>query len=453
MNNERLKILILLEEGKITSEEANSLLKTFDSLEDENKQKNQNNNLSGTIKSIIENFSGNASSMSEELLKDFNRIDKKLQGKLTPDMKEFTLNLKSLQADLENIINRIIDDVNKSTGDITSTISEEASRLNGLVADKDGSDNLSRSMGELHKNLKDIPGDTSSLTGKFSDIFNGLTQINTNINAYNKTFRKAISDASSINLEFQAINGSISIEGYEGSEIEIEAYCKIPADSTDKAISIIDEEGIYKVIADENKNLSISFDIKIPKSMFNRICLSTSNGKIRALDLLCKDFISITSDAKISLSGLKCSIIESNTSEGKIELSDIDSEKVFLQAFNSPIVLDNIRCKLSDIVTTNSNIYLELSDTIYGKSEYKLSTDNGKIDVNLSLPPGTGISIDAFSLNGTVDVIDMPSLSYSKKESSKSGSSHIIGETPNYNTAANCVKVTAVTSKQSILIK
>lgn len=449
MNNEKLKILTMLEEGKITSDEAVKLLNTFDTVEEVN---GQDNSLSNAIKTFIDNFNKNTNSISRELLEKLDYMHENLSGSITLSEKNLTSSLKPLQTDLEGLIGKIIVDIDKNSNNITSTLSEEAAQLNKLlnIEGGQGSSDLSRGIDDLQKNLQSIPIDTSLLSGKLSNMFDMITQIPSNTNNYSKFFSKKIADASSLNLLFETVNGSISLEGYDCEEIEVSVHCKVPGSCNGEVISVIDTPETYGISINKDNGSAVSLDIRMPKFVFNRIHADTSNGKIRVLDLRCKDLICITSKARISLAGLECSTIKANTCEGKIELSDIHSKKLFIKTSNSPIEVDNISCELSEIITVNGNINLELSDNISGRNEFKLSTSNGRIDIVLSQPPETGLYIDTFSFNGNVNIIDQPPLSYSKNEHNKLGNSHIIGETPGYNTSEKSIKITAQTTNNTI---
>lgn len=454
MNSERLKILNMLQEGRITCSEAAELLNVIDPLKKKNAEYDNraiNDSLSSSIENVIADFNKNTGSISEELSKKFSGMDKKLQGAMNVSLDQLTANMKSLEQNLKSIIDGISRDLGSSTASLPTKLREEASNLSDLVGEKGREDmgKLSRSMKEMQNNLGGIPIDPSSLADSLSGIFTGLIQNTGSSRVISELYKKNIDDTSFINLKFEAVRGSLFLERYEGSEIETEVYCRTPYGNQSEAVSVTDEDDTYGINPVSSDSTSIQLDIRVPEKTFNEVSVSTTDGKVEVSDIACKCLFCTASRSKISLSNLSCDIIEAGTSEGQVSLSGIKCKKIFVSTHNSPIIIDGTSCRSSDIITVNGSITMELNDNVLGNNEYKLRTENAPIAVELNIPNYTGIFIDARSENGNIKLDGIPNFLY-KVNDRESGSSHIVGQTSDFEKSENTIRIIAKTKNSQI---
>lgn len=458
MSSERIKILAMLEEGKITSSEAIELLDNLDSSEQsrsDDKNISAGDGLSNIVKDVIDDFNKNSGIVSEGLLEKFHGINEDLKSVLDINLEQLAASLKFLQKDLENIIGKLTDDLGKNTEGLYLRLQEEASTMNNLVNEKDeqGTDKLNRSMGEIEKNLTSIPFEATSLAGDLSGMFRSIMQNKRGSMLLSETHRRNIEDASCISLHFEGYDGSICIDGYDGDDIETVVYCRTSLKTLESAVIVADEPIVYSVKPVGQEISSLSLDIKIPKKKFKDIHISTSNAKIEANDLYCGNLICAASKGRITLSGLVCDSIECSVSDGKVEVLQVKSRELFIKAHNSPVKITGSSFKDSRINSTKGSVSLTLDENIYGHNEYSLSSVDDRMDIRLSIPSDSGIYIDAFCLNGFIDMEEIKGFSYQTREVSNCANPHIVGQTGNFEAASNSVRITAQAANSGIRIR
>lgn len=458
MSKERLKILTMLEEDSITSNEAIKLLKAIDSKDKAKPSKNTeltDNDISHFVESMMSDFKRKTESISRQLSENLNNMDGKLSETFNINFENMINSLKSLKQSLESIICGMESRLAGSLDMISSKLMEEASNFSSLLNGKDTRENssLKKRMEDIEKKLKSTAFDPSYLCENISNALGGLTGIGSNPHIHSHVFRKGVTSQLPISMEFAGANGSMAIEGYDGSEVEATVYVNIAEKPINQIVDVTDEHGLYSIkAADGDNSISISINVKIPKKMIKSIRVINHNGKIGVSDICCETLICTTTGGKISLSCLECKSIECSTSEGRIQLSRIRCDKLFALTNNSPITIDNTYCNLSDIINTNGNILLEFNDMVYGHNEYKIENENAGINVELAIPSDCGVYVDAFCQNGNVNIQEIPGFSYEIRDN-KSSSIHILGETKNYRDCKSSISIIAQSTNSDINIR
>lgn len=458
MGDERLKILSMLEEGKITRGEAVKLLDALDSAaqRDQPAQRGiSNDSLTQSIESVLSDFNIKADGVSKEMSQNFSGMEGKLHEMLSGSLEKLSSNFESLQKNLQNIINNITEDMDKSTVSLSSRLKEETSILGSLI-DGEGGNNtgkLYRNMEDMQKNFGALPLDPSALAASLSAVFGSLMQSTVSPKVSSGLYKKSIKDSLPKLLDFECINGNVYLEGYDGYDIETEVYCVTGQEKVDEMVSVTDNDEEYGIKIMNSGDSSVSLDVKIPKMMLDNVQAVTSRGKVEISEISCGRLLCTTSRGKITLSNLECGSIDCTSSEGRIETFGIRSQKMFLMTKNSPIIIEGTTCVMSDCSTSNGSITLELDDKIYGSNEFRLTTENAPIDVKLDVPDDTGIYVDAFSFNGSIRLPGLQDFSYTTKETGKVGSSHIVGRTGNFETAKNSISIIVQTKDSQISFK
>lgn len=455
MDNDRLKILTMVEEGKITCSEAVDLLNALHA-HDENirsakKTSIADEGISQTIEDAIEGFKSHIPSISDELSKQLNCLDSKLHENIVPDIEKLSGALKLLEKELKKLTSSIIEGISKDAGSLMPEISKEMAELYG-TSNKNGG-MLYRGIEELQKKYGSMPIDTSELSAKLSGIYGSITQNSLLIHDYNMSWEKKIDDPSITDLHFECINGSVSIEEYEGSVMEIEVNCKTSEASLNKVISIIDEPEMYGVKTINSGNTMVFLYIKMPSTSFRRICLSTNNSRVKVRRLSCRSIICNASDGRVELSDIKCDSIEGNVSGGKTELSDICADSIFMKCTDSPTKIEGMQCSHLEISALSGGITLNSFENISGESEIDISSDGGDVNIMASsLHPSAGIYVDASSKNGDLILEGIPHFTYNVNEINRSGINRIIGKTSCYDAARDRIKISVRAADASVRI-
>lgn len=197
-----------------------------------------------------------------------------------------------------------------------------------------------------------------------------------------------------VTADIRTKSGSIIIKTWEREDCSIKVTKKVRGISDeDRAREFAQSYQVLKLSDDaihtedyKNKQLSISYEIMMPKNVVLVLRSTSVNGKVNLKDL------HVTS-GKI------------NTVNGKIIIDEVVGDKLSISGVNGLIDLNT---SVNDLNCTTVNGKISMKDTNKNEGTIKLSTVNGPIKV--ALPKDvTGVRIHNSSVNGRIKV-DHPEL-------------------------------------------
>ena len=445
--DERMMILKMLEEGKISSEEASKLIEALDDIEYQEE-------------SIFKSKVMDEASISDDRsTKDNNKSKESFEEKIENFSKK--------------IEEKFGDDFAKKMEEKGEKIGEKMGKFGEEIAD--GATSLADRLADMVENMID--------KGTFVNIFGSGERIE-------ETLEKDIKGLSNLHLEFEGVNGKISINPWSKDNILVKAVCHV------KKNRLNENQNIYNMIQDGNRisfkpgftdGLGTKLEINIPSKDYDKLTLKSSNGKIEAIDLNSKEIKCETTNASISLSNITGELLNLSTKNAKTVLNNINSNSIVSNTSNASIYLDNVKSKditlvtrngkvltksvnsnTLDIITSNASINL-FEDTL--SRDIKCQTSNGFIKANdlkkdylryLELKTSNAsidISLDDYSGEFDFDLktsmghinLDIPNLLFDKFDQKQLGSKQIIAHTKDF-TKDNGIAIMAKTSNGSIKI-
>ncbi len=243
----------------------------------------------------------------------------------------------------------------------------------------------------------------------------------------------------SIDIEATTSNGSITIEPWDGAGFRVEVRARVRNTTGDPAVAqarleeAIDYEatpGRLRIDCSGAKVVSgASLVIQLPRSFQYDLELESSNGKVEIGRLECGRVEVETSNGRISFDGQSADAAELETSNGRIQCMGAAKRLV--------------------AETSNGSIFVAPA-RVTGDAAYELETSNGSIEVQLASDDDVGYSIEAETSQGDIHV-DLPNLVYQVNTRSV-GHKEIVASTPGYDEKANRLQVKAETSNGSITI-
>lgn len=176
-------------------------------------------------------------------------------------------------------------------------------------------------------------------------------------------------------------NGSVTVVGSEQDKIEIsavkESYQGQSAlDQVDIFIDIAEKLTIETVRAEEDLQVTVNFEIKVPKDLFIG-AIEGANGDIKVEEVIGNPVLS--------------------TSNGTITVNNVNGI-VSARSSNGDIMVFGVR-SLEGIETSNGNIKADLPAL---HDDLTITTSNGS--VTLALNPNLQATITADTSNGTIDI-------------------------------------------------
>jgi DUF4097 and DUF4098 domain-containing protein YvlB len=328
VNEERMFILKMLEDGKISSEEAAKLMEALDG---------------GDRQTAGESARANArnANFQDEVFRMRERIHEwKKDFKNNYNQKDF---------------DRMVDE-----------FSTKAEKLGKNVANT--------TFGVVDKVI-DFVG--SFVDTNAFNIFGSYT-------AVDKSFEAEAVEG--MDIEIEGVNAPIVIKKHADNKVLIKSTVKSPLNNAD-SILVFNNAG-NKVSLRLNKigNISVAHEIFVPALRLGTVKLETTNGRIYAEDSLSQVFDVTTRNAHIELMGVNSDKLSINTKNAKIQIGYVIGRTIDINTNNSVIDIKHIKAESVNAVTMNGKILVENVQSHENAEQVnlQLKTTNGDIKVNMN---------------------------------------------------------------------
>lgn len=345
---EQDQILEMLQKGKITVEEAKSLL---DALNYEDPVKKNKNVISFDVDKAKEGIQGIGKSVNDFIKGTFATIfdkdfDFQIKGK-------FDLFQKLFKVDVSNIENPELFIHNR----------------NGAVQlEESDDDELNINVKVYYKNMENF--DESS----FFTFENDGDRI---------TFKsKKPSENEQFYLEVVA-------------QVPRKEFANIVVDTTNAPITVEDISVSKLDLSTANGRITLE------DSEIDELSLTTSNGPIVIEDTTGLVAHVKSSNGKISIENISFNEFKGTTSNGKICGEDLDFIDLKLYTSNGSVILENFstkRLKKASLTSSNGDLSIEL-ENLKRKANFDLSTTSGRINLNIPVEMKSNSQNDTYSYN------------------------------------------------------
>ncbi len=421
---ERMMILKMLQEGKITAEEAHKLLEALDKV---------GGKAAGSTAGT-----GTAGSRIEDLREE-------ITSKLS-DMK-LDEKLNKLGEKATKIAETLGEKAGKLAGQIGENLNSNSERIGGNT--KEFTEDLAKKMETLGS---DIAESATKFAEQFANQFGSLFDFGFEKYKYASTYSYPAADGCSIAIQC--------------SNFEVKA---LPSDTPNVVLNIHVNSNIPQLNLDEHFNAildsdSFSFNTQFPGRTWGHIemlvprnirglAIQTDNGKCEISGLQAGSFKCHTSNGKVIVTESSCDDINILTDNGRITLDKVEAGLAYIRTSNAKIELES--CKMDNVDAKTSNGAIQLGNI--GKrsvveAKYNLSTSNSKISVGLAKQEECGYMVDAYTSLGNISIV-LPELVYTidRKSSGMQNSAQV--SSTNYDTYESKFYIKATTSNASVSVE
>lgn len=397
-SEEKIIILKMLEEGKITSEEAAKLI---EAVEGTNKTtQNEHTNFNARQQKKV-NFSDEVSKVKERL------NDWKRDIKNNYNQKDF---------------DRMIEDFSTKAEKVGRTLATTTLGIADKVVDFVSSF---------------VDTNSFNVFGKYK--------------AVEKTFETS-DVAEGMTLDVQGVNGNILVKKHMDSKVIIKSTVRSPFDNADELLVFSEEDGSISVKSNKDENISVSHEIFLPTVKFNTINLRTKNGKIYVEDSIAELFEAQTSNSNIELMGVNSDKINVTTRNGKVQFGYIIGKDIDINTVNSLIDIKHIKAQNVSAVSKNGRIFIENVHNYQGCGDINmnLKTSQAGIKVNMNDMEKRGYKIKAQTTNADINLL-IPEITY-KNISKQLTNSFVEAESSGYEGFEQRVNISAETQNGDVEI-
>lgn len=410
---EKMMILRMLQEGRLSPEEAYKLLDALD-------------------KGASDEKTASASKTS-----DFKE--------------EFTSKLNDMK--IEEKFNKF----GEKAAKFAESLGEKAGRLADQIGEKLDSEKMNNSTEkfteEFAKRIENLGHDITESAGRFADMFsNQLGSIfEIGYEKYSGSYMYTVEE--NADIQFTASNFSMRV---------------VPGDAKNILINVTANSGIPKFVLDEYfkaviDGSSYSFSCELPDKSWGKIeiqvpesveilKLNTDNGKCEIGGIKSKTLSCSTNNGKVYVSKCSSDTIEVFTDNGRVIIDESSARIANIRTSNAKIDIND--CKLDNIDAKTTNGAVEavgLSKTQGVESKYILSTSNGKVHVALDRTTDSECMLEASTTMGGIDVA-LPKLAYTLDKKNIGIHSCAAVKSDNYDTSSDKIYIKADTSNASINI-
>ncbi len=260
-----------------------------------------------------------------------------------------------------------------------------------------------------------------------------------------KVFEADVIDGTDLVLE--AVNGSIVVKKHQENKIFIRTKVKTPQSNPDNLILYETAPGSVMLKLVNAEYSSVSHEVFLPAVTFGKIRLSTRNSRIYVEDTKSAEFESITKNAAIELMGVTSDKIFIDTKNAKVSLNYVSGKDVNINTGNSFIEIKNIKAALLKAMTVNGKILVESVHSPEDGSTtivLDLRTKNGDIKINMNDTDSRGYKLKAQTSNGGINLL-IPGLKYSAPVRQTVTGRYVEAATEDYDTNPQKVDIYAET--------
>ncbi len=390
---ERMMILKMLQEGKITADEANKLL---EAIERGNQSSEFNRANRDKFEEKFSKFKEKAGKFSDQVGDSFSA------GK-----EKFSTNTE-----------KFADEFSKKMENFGSEMAEAAMKL---------SDKLVNFLG----NTFDIGHDKYQFT---------------------KAYTYPSTEAANINI--QSTNFSVKVSPSETEDIVVNMYVNssVPQLNIDEFFKVENIENNYSFITEFGGRTWGKIELLIPKHV-SSVVINTTNGKCELNEISAGYIKSHTSNGKVVVYKCHTNEFEAVTNNGKVVYEQSSSRTANIGTSNGKIEITESKIDNIDARTSNGSIQLSgINKLEASEGRYTLKTSNGRIHLGLSNCEDCGFMVDANTSLGSLN-INLPDLNYAINKKTSSLNSSAMVKSNNYDSIENKIYIKANTSNSSISIE
>ena len=296
---------------------------------------------------------------------------------------------------------------------------------------------------------KNVAATTFGVVDKVIDYVGSFVDTNSfnifgSYQAVTKTFEAIPQEGT--NLEIFGSNGTVSIKKHLEPKIIVVTRIRSSSPNGEGIVSFENTpETIAVRLATTALNSSVSHEVFIPESKFGIIKIANSNGKIYVEDAVAQELSASTKNGHIELMGVHADKIFADTKNAKIQLSYIIGEKIDINTSNAVVDVKHIKACDINAITINGRINIENAQNIDCKAlNLYLKTSNGGIKVNMNDMENRAYKVKARASNGNINLL-IPDILYHNIDRKGPVGSFVEAESKGFDTAESKVTISAET--------
>ena len=202
-------------------------------------------------------------------------------------------------------------------------------------------------------------------------------------------------------LSLSSLNGSIRIKGYNGDKIT--ATITYRAHRPGAPIALVQLGNKYYLNYESEDFAQVSIDAYVPERAFGVVKLDGMNGTVDCATMTTTHMWVNNANGSVNLSGISAEDIKVETSNGSLDLNHITATTGMFENMNGPVKATELDIANLKLTNYNSPVSVIMSG-FHRHVDYlwNVETGNGKLSMNLPTLPDLGYHIKAHAAMGDI---------------------------------------------------
>lgn len=260
-----------------------------------------------------------------------------------------------------------------------------------------------------------------------------------------KTFELFVSSGSPNELILKTVKGSVGIRGYNGDKATLNVTYKKRGAGAE--LEFLKLGCVYQFSCDSDAVEIVRAEAFVPYSMFTRICVETSDGNVDADGVSTQKMLINTSGCHISLKNVQADELKIDNVNGQVLLSGLSGGSLSVENANGQVDAVNTDFRSLKLETTAEAVSI-ISQGFYKHNDYnwRIATSNARVKASLPVAMDTAYEIKAYTSLSDVSN-GLSGLSYTRNDRNC-----IEGKSDNYDSCARKVRIEMETSNAPLFI-
>ena len=281
-----------------------------------------------------------------------------------------------------------MEDLGRKFESFAKDMAPKVQRFTEVVADKiaGAADKVSDVFSVDHKDaMPSSPSQTHSPRPSAKPSSHSVQQINTEL---------LVEKGGMNELDLSGLSGEIRIKGYNGDKIT--ARISYKASRSGLPIELVRLGGKYFLKYEADDFSSVSIDAYVPEKAFNVVKIEGINCAVDVSSLSSNQVRISNMNGAVSLSGITASNIFAESTGGRFNVAKIVSDTAKFENLNGPLEASEL--DIAELKLSNYNAQLSLLVSKFERYTsyiWSIETGNAKLNINLPTLHNTGYHIKA----------------------------------------------------------
>ena len=204
-------------------------------------------------------------------------------------------------------------------------------------------------------------------------------------------------------LNIAGLNGDVLIHGYNGDKITASVYCK--PRRLNAPLTLMRLGNKYFLNYDDDDFDKVSVNAYVPESMFSVITVNTINGILDVTTLSADNMTLNNSNGQTKLQSLSADFLKTECNNGKLNVQIIKAQNASVENYNGAIDVLDLDCANLKMTSVNGGIVVNMSQySAFSGYMWDIESSNGKMTLNLPTYPDLGYHVKAHTSLGQIRV-------------------------------------------------